>query len=55
MLHAAQQDLDVLTHACGAVPSKMYDTQLASGFLGYSTPSLVSLLMAELKVIGREG
>ena len=31
-LHAAQQDLDVLTHACGAVPSHMYDTQLASGF-----------------------
>ena len=34
VLHAAQQDLDVLTHACGAVPAHMYDTQLASGFLG---------------------
>jgi ribonuclease D len=55
VLHAAQQDLDVLTHACGAVPSKMYDTQLASGFLGYSTPSLVSLLMAELKVAAAKG
>jgi ribonuclease D len=55
VLHAAQQDLDVLTHACGAVPSKMYDTQLASGFLGYSTPSLVSLLMAELKVSAAKG
>jgi ribonuclease D len=55
VLHAAQQDLDVLTHACGAVPSQMYDTQLASGFLGYSTPSLVSLLMAELKVSAAKG
>jgi ribonuclease D len=55
VLHAAQQDLDVLTHACGAVPAKMYDTQLASGFLGYSTPSLVSLLMAELKVSAAKG
>ncbi len=50
VLHAAQQDLDVLTHACGAIPRRLYDTQLAAGFLGYSTPSLVSLLQAELKV-----
>ncbi|MEY2416653.1 MAG: ribonuclease [Ilumatobacteraceae bacterium] len=55
VLHAAQQDLDVLTHACGAVPAHMYDTQLASGFLGYSTPSLVSLLMSELKVSAAKG
>lgn len=48
--HAAQQDLDVLTHACKAVPAHLYDTQLAAGFLGYSTPSLVSLLLGELKV-----
>jgi ribonuclease D len=33
----------------------MYDTQLASGFLGYSTPSLVSLWMAELKVSAAKG
>jgi len=55
VVHAAQQDLDVLTHACGAVPKRLYDTQLASGFLGYSTPSLVSLLMAELKVSAAKG
>ena len=55
VLHAAQQDLDVLTHSCGAVPAKLYDTQLASGFLGYSTPSLVSLLMGELKVAAAKG
>ena len=55
VLHAAQQDLDVLTHAVGAVPLRMYDTQLAAGFLGYSTPSLVSLLQSELKVTAAKG
>jgi ribonuclease D len=55
VLHAAQQDLDVLTHAVRAVPRRMYDTQLAAGFLGYSTPSLVSLLQSELKVSAAKG
>jgi ribonuclease D len=50
VLHAAQQDLDVLTTACGVIPAQLFDTQLAAGFLGYSTPSLVSLLQGELKV-----
>jgi ribonuclease D len=55
VLHAAQQDLDVLQHAVGAVPSRLYDTQLAAGFLGYSTPSLVSLLQSELHVSTPKG
>ncbi|MFT3854611.1 MAG: HRDC domain-containing protein [Ilumatobacteraceae bacterium] len=55
VLHAAQQDLDVLTHAAGGVPGRLYDTQLAAGFLGYSTPSLVSLLWGELKVTAAKG
>jgi ribonuclease D len=42
VVHAAQQDLDVLSYACGAIPSKLFDTQLAAGFLGHSTPSLTS-------------
>lgn len=50
ILHAAQQDLDVLSHAVGAIPAKIYDTQIAAGFLGYSTPSLASLVNTELKV-----
>lgn len=50
VLHAAQQDLDVLTHACGAVPVHLVDTQLWSGFLGYSTPSLSSLVQGELGI-----
>lgn len=55
VLHAAQQDLDVLTHAVGGVPRRLFDTQLAAGFLGYSTPSLVSLLQAELKITVGKG
>lgn len=50
VLHAAQQDLDVLHHSCRAIPARLYDTQLAAGFLGYGTPSLVSLLNGELRV-----
>ena len=49
VLHAAQQDLDVLSHACGAIPQRLFDTQLAAGFLGHSTPSLSSLLSTYLK------
>ena len=48
VLHAAQQDLDVLTHAVGSVPRAIYDTQLAAGFIGYATPSLVELVRGEL-------
>lgn len=50
VLHAAQQDLDVLQTCCRSVPKRLFDTQLAAGFLGYSTPSLSSLLASELKV-----
>lgn len=46
--HAAQQDLDVLTHAVGAVPERLFDTQVAAGFVGYGTPSLVALVQGEL-------
>ena len=55
VIHAAQQDLDVLTHAVGSVPKRMFDTQLAAGFLGYGTPSLVSLLQGELGVTPAKG
>jgi ribonuclease D len=48
VLHAAQQDLDVLGHAVGAVPRVIYDTQIAAGFIGYATPSLVELVRGEL-------
>jgi len=53
--HAAQQDLDVLTHAVGAVPAHLFDTQVAAGFVGYGTPSLVSLLQGELGITPAKG
>jgi ribonuclease D len=55
VFHAAQQDLDVLTHAVGAVPETFFDTQIAGGFVGYGTPSLVSLLSAEVGVSPPKG
>jgi ribonuclease D len=55
VIHAAQQDLDVLTHAVGSVPSRMFDTQLAAGFVGYGTPSLVSLLQGEIGISPPKG
>jgi ribonuclease D len=50
VLHAADQDLEVLDVAVGAVPRRLFDTQLAAGFLGMSTPSLTTLVE---KVLGR--
>lgn len=44
VLHAADQDLEVMDQACGTVPTKLFDTQLAAGFLGMSSPSLVNLV-----------
>ncbi len=55
VIHAAQQDLDVLTHAVGSVPTMMFDTQLAAGFVGYGTPSLVSLLQGEIGISPPKG
>ncbi len=43
VLHAADQDLEVLEFACGALPNKIFDTQIAAGFLGFSSPSLLTL------------
>lgn len=50
VLHAAQQDLEVLARSCGRVPRRIFDTQLAACFLGHATPSLGNLLSAELQV-----
>ncbi len=50
VLHAAAQDLEVLDRACGTIPSRLFDTQLAAGFLGFSTPSLASLVRRVLGV-----
>lgn len=55
VFHAAQQDLDVLTHAVGSVPRRFFDTQIAGGFVGYGTPSLVAILNGELGVNPAKG
>ena len=43
VLHAASQDLEVFQHWAGVLPTKIFDTQLAAGFTGLSTPSLAAL------------
>ncbi len=50
LIHAATQDLEVLDLACGTVPKRMFDTQVAAGFLGVSTGSLATLLQRFCKV-----
>jgi ribonuclease D len=49
VVHAANQDLEVLQRSVGTVPSRLFDTQVTAGFLGFSTPSLT--LLAE-RVLG---
>jgi ribonuclease D len=40
--HAADQDLAILERACGRSPSRLFDTQVAAGFIGMGTPSLAA-------------
>lgn len=44
VLHASDQDITILERSCGAAPSVLFDTQVAAGFLGMSSPSLASLV-----------
>lgn len=46
VIHAAEQDLEVLRRACGAVPSRLFDTQVAAAFLGLGFASLARLVLA---------
>ena len=46
--HAASQDLEVLEHCCGTVPKRLFDTQIAAGFVGLGTPALSSLYQSEI-------
>lgn len=50
LAHAAQQDLEVLHLATGVAPRRLFDTQIAAGFIGMSTPSLSALVSATLGV-----
>jgi ribonuclease D len=50
VMHAASQDIEVFEHSIGAVPTALFDTQIAAGFLGYGTPSLTALAEGELGI-----
>lgn len=50
VIHAADQDLEVLDLACGVVPTRLFDTQLAAGFVGQGVLSLSALVERELGV-----
>lgn len=50
VMHAAAQDLEILARTCGTVPTVLFDTQVAAGFLGYSSIGLGGLVQAELGV-----
>ena len=55
VFHAGLQDLEVLDLATGTVPTRMYDTQIAAGFLGISSGSLASLLDTFMQVTVQKG
>jgi len=44
VLHAGVQDLEVLDLATGTTPGRLFDTQIAAGFMGLANGSLKSLL-----------
>jgi len=48
--HAADQDLELLRRYCGAAPGRVFDTQIAAGFLGMSSPSLARLVDSVLGI-----
>lgn len=50
VMHAARQDLEVLERACGTIPTRLIDTQIEAGFIGYTSPSLATLLDRELGI-----
>lgn len=50
LMHAASQDLEILVRRCGTLPSRLFDTQVAAGFVGYSSVGLAGLVQGELGI-----
>jgi ribonuclease D len=50
LMHAASQDLEILVRVCGTLPTRLFDTQVAAGFVGYSSVGLAGLVHGELGV-----
>lgn len=46
IVHAAEQDLEVLDHVCQTIPARMFDTQIAAAFCGLGFASLAKLVGA---------
>lgn len=44
IVHAADQDLEVLHHACATRPRRLFDTQIAAAFCGLGLASLAKLV-----------
>ena len=43
VVHAASQDLEIFDKVIGLSPRNLFDTQIAAGFAGFSSPSLSTL------------
>ena len=50
VMHSSVQDLEVLLRACEALPTHLFDTQIAAGFAGFNGPSLATLVSGVLDV-----
>ena len=50
LMHAASQDLEILDRVCGTLPSRLFDTQVAAGFVGYTSVGLGGLVQGLLGV-----
>ncbi len=50
LMHAASQDLEILVRVCGTLPERLFDTQIAAGFVGYASIGLGGLVQGELGV-----
>jgi ribonuclease D len=48
LMHAASQDLEILARVCSTLPRRLFDTQVAAGFVGYSSVGLAGLVQGEL-------
>ena len=55
VMHAPDQDLEILQQIFGRVPSRIFDTQKAAGFCGMRSPSLHDLLDRFLNVRLQKG
>lgn len=50
VIHSASQDLEILAKDCGAVPTRVFDTQVAAALVGLGRPSLARLTQELLDV-----